>query len=63
MKGIGLKRGAIAASVSHDSHNLIVIGTNDEDMAFVFLTVIQHIKMTTHGLVDVRTQKILPLFI
>ena len=34
IKGIGLKRGAIAASVSHDSHNLIVIGTNDEDMAF-----------------------------
>ena len=33
IKGIGIKRGAIAASVSHDSHNLIVIGTNDEDMA------------------------------
>lgn len=33
IKGIGLKRGAIASSVSHDSHNLIVIGTNDEDMA------------------------------
>ncbi len=31
--GIGLKRGAIASSVSHDSHNLIVIGTNDTDMA------------------------------
>lgn len=34
IKGIGLKKGALAASVSHDSHNLIVIGTNDEDMAF-----------------------------
>ena len=33
IKGIGIKRGAIAASVSHDSHNLIVIGTNDKDMA------------------------------
>lgn len=33
ISGIGLKRGAIASSVSHDSHNLIVIGTNDEDMA------------------------------
>lgn len=31
--GFGLKKGAIASSVSHDSHNLIVIGTNDEDMA------------------------------
>lgn len=34
IKGIGLKSGAIASSVSHDSHNIIVIGTNDEDMAF-----------------------------
>ena len=31
--GLGLKRGAIASSVSHDSHNLIVIGTNEADMA------------------------------
>ena len=33
IKGIGLKEGAIASSVSHDSHNLIVIGTNESDMA------------------------------
>ena len=33
IRGIGLKTGAIAASVAHDSHNLIIIGTNDEDMA------------------------------
>ncbi|MGN0585638.1 MAG: adenine deaminase C-terminal domain-containing protein, partial [Ruminococcus sp.] len=31
--GIGLKHGAIASSVSHDSHNLIIIGANEEDMA------------------------------
>jgi adenine deaminase len=31
--GFGLKRGAIASSVAHDSHNLIVIGTNNHDMA------------------------------
>ncbi|MGN0162427.1 MAG: adenine deaminase C-terminal domain-containing protein, partial [Candidatus Ornithomonoglobus sp.] len=31
--GIGLQKGAIASSVSHDSHNLIIIGTNEEDMA------------------------------
>ena len=35
IKGIGLKMGAIAASVSHDSHNLIVIGTSDKDMMTV----------------------------
>lgn len=32
LKGFGI-RGAAASSVSHDSHNLIVIGDNDEDMA------------------------------
>lgn len=31
--GYGLKSGAIATSVAHDSHNLIVIGTNDDDIA------------------------------
>lgn len=31
--GTGMKCGAIASSVSHDSHNLIVIGTNERDMA------------------------------
>lgn len=30
--GYGIKNGAIASSVSHDSHNIIVIGDNDEDM-------------------------------
>lgn len=32
VKGLGLKRGAIASSVAHDSHNIIVAGANDEDM-------------------------------
>jgi adenine deaminase len=31
--GFGLKNGAVASSVAHDSHNLIVIGMNDSDMA------------------------------
>lgn len=33
LKGYGLTRGAVATSIAHDSHNLIVVGTNDEDMA------------------------------
>ena len=33
MKGYGLKSGAIATSVAHDAHNLIVTGVSDEDMA------------------------------
>ncbi|MBQ9843417.1 MAG: adenine deaminase [Oscillospiraceae bacterium] len=34
LSGYGLKEGAVATSVSHDSHNIICVGTNDEDMAF-----------------------------
>jgi adenine deaminase len=34
VQGFKLKRGALASTVAHDSHNLIVIGTNDKDMAF-----------------------------
>ena len=33
IKGYGLKRGAVATSISHDSHNIIVVGANEEDMA------------------------------
>lgn len=32
VKGFGIKCGAIASTVAHDSHNMIIIGTNDEDM-------------------------------
>lgn len=32
VKGLGLKRGAIATTVAHDSHNIIAAGTNDEDI-------------------------------
>lgn len=41
IQGIGLKKGAIASSISHDSHNIIVIGTNAEDMACVANCVIE----------------------
>lgn len=128
--GVGMKCGAIASSVSHDSHNLIVIGTDDTEMqmaanhvismgggsvvvqegkviaemplpigglmtnapaaeiaeqnetlvrlvhnlgvpqeispfmnmAFVSLSVIPHLKMTTLGLVDVNAQQLVPLY-
>jgi adenine deaminase len=32
IKNIGLKQGAIASCVAHDCHNIVVVGTNDEDM-------------------------------
>ena len=31
--GFGLKQGAFASSVAHDSHNIVAVGTNDEDLA------------------------------
>jgi len=33
VRGFGLKNGALASSVAHDHHNIIVAGTNDVDMA------------------------------
>jgi adenine deaminase len=33
VNGYGLKKGAIASSVAHDSHNMIAVGTNDADLA------------------------------
>jgi len=33
VRGFGMKRGAIASSVGHDSHNLCVVGVNETDMA------------------------------
>lgn len=39
VSGYGLKKGAVASSIAHDSHNLIVIGTNDADMALAANTV------------------------
>jgi adenine deaminase len=32
VRGFGLRRGALASSYAHDSHNIVVVGTNDEDM-------------------------------
>jgi len=34
LRGYGIRSGAVALSIAHDSHNIIVVGTNDADMAF-----------------------------
>jgi adenine deaminase len=39
VRGIGLRRGAIASTVAHDSHNLIIVGTNDADMKLAAISV------------------------
>ncbi len=41
IKNYGLKRGAVATSISHDSHNIIVVGTNEEDMAYAANRVVE----------------------
>lgn len=50
VRGFGLKDGAIAASVAHDSHNLIVVGTSDEAMIVALRGVVE----MGGGLVAVR---------
>ncbi len=32
VKGFGLKNGALGSSIAHDSHNIVVVGTNDQDI-------------------------------
>lgn len=39
--GFGFKKGAMAQTVAHDAHNLLVAGTNDEDMALAANTLIE----------------------
>lgn len=34
VKGFGLKTGAVASSIAHDCHNIVIIGTNEAEMAF-----------------------------
>src|SRR5581483_11422169 len=34
VRGLGLRRGAVASSIAHDSHNLLVAGVTDADMLF-----------------------------
>ncbi|QHP71788.1 adenine deaminase [Bradyrhizobium sp. LCT2] len=42
LKDFGLKRGAVASSVGHDSHNIIVAGTNEPDMQVAIAAIKEH---------------------
>jgi adenine deaminase len=53
--GFGLKRGAIASSVGHDSHNITVVGANDADMALA----VNHLSALQGGFVVVAGGKVL----
>lgn len=55
IKGYGIKSGAVALSISHDSHNIIVVGTNDEDMAFAVKSLVEQ----RGGIILVQNQKVI----
>ena len=42
IKNFGLKRGALASSVAHDSHNIVIIGCDDESMAMATNMIIEN---------------------
>jgi adenine deaminase len=55
ISGFGLKRGALASSIAHDSHNIVVVGTGDED---IFLA-IKEVERLKGGLVVVAGGQVL----
>jgi len=55
VRGFGLKRGAIASSVCHDSHNIVVVGVSSEDM----MAAVVEISKMKGGLSVVRDGKLL----
>jgi adenine deaminase len=54
LKDFGLKDGAVASSVGHDSHNIIIAGTNAEDMQVALTALKEH----QGGVVTVRGGKV-----
>jgi adenine deaminase len=55
VQGFGLKNGALASSVAHDSHNIICVGANDHDM----FVAAQHLISLGGGLVVVAEGRVL----
>ena len=55
IRGYGIRKGAIALSIAHDSHNIITVGVNDEEMEFAVNSLIEQ----GGGIVLVEDQQIL----
>jgi len=53
--GSGLRRGALASSVAHDAHNLVVVGMSDDDLAFA----VTHLARIGGGIVVVEDGRVL----
>jgi len=60
VQGFGLKKGAIGSSVAHDSHNIVLVGTNDADMLKA-VEVIQTMKGGLAAVLDGKVLASLPL--
>jgi len=59
VKGFGFKRGAIASTVAHDSHNIIAVGTNDKEIVEAINTLVE--SKGGISLVDGDSKYLLPL--
>ncbi|MFA5374384.1 MAG: adenine deaminase [Dehalococcoidia bacterium] len=55
VKGFGIKRGALASSIAHDSHNIVAVGVNDKDL----YTAIKKVEVLGGGLVVVSDGRVL----
>ncbi|MBA7620446.1 Adenine deaminase [subsurface metagenome] len=55
VRGFGLKRGALASSIAHDSHNIVAVGAGDEDI----FTAVKEIERLNGGLVVAADNKVL----
>lgn len=55
LEGYGIKEGAVALSVAHDSHNIIVVGVSDEEMEFAVNSLIKQ----EGGIVLVKEGKVI----
>ncbi|MGB5986932.1 MAG: adenine deaminase [Desulfobacterales bacterium] len=57
VQGFGLKSGAVASTVAHDSHNLLIVGMNEDDMAFAG----NQLAQAGGGMIVVRDGQVLAL--
>ncbi|MEE9610203.1 MAG: adenine deaminase [Desulfatiglandales bacterium] len=55
VKGFGLKEGALASSIAHDSHNVIAVGVNDPDLCLS----VEEVKVMGGGIAVASDQRIL----
>jgi len=55
VKGFGLQKGALASSIAHDSHNIVVVGTSDREILFA----VEQIVKMKGGIVAVADNQVL----